>query len=149
MTAAFDPHEQLPTITPKTLTDEHCELVNKLAKPGSEIADNINAHEAHLVHMVLGISGEAGELLDAIKKFTIYKKPLDLDNVIEELGDLEFYLQGLRFALGISRESTLRHNISKLTKRYGDKYSNEAAQARVDKEGQGLLSAAYEPGVAK
>jgi len=71
--------------------------------------------------------------LDAIKKSAIYKKTLDRPNVIEELGDLEFYMQGLRSALGITREDTLRHNISKLTKRYGDKYSNQAAQARADK----------------
>lgn len=122
MTAAFD-----------NLELDHADLVAKLAKPGQEIADNIDANEAHLIHMVLGISGEAGELLDAVKKSTIYKKTLDRPNVIEELGDLEFYMQGLRSALGITREDTLRHNISKLTKRYGDKYSNQAAQARADK----------------
>ena len=116
-----------------SIDGQHFDLVNKLAKPGSEIADNMNGHEAHLVHMVLGISGEAGELLDTVKKFAIYKKPLDLDNVIEELGDLEFYMQGLRYQLGITREQTLQHNISKLTKRYGEKYSNEAAQTRADK----------------
>lgn len=129
MTAAFNDEQACEV----SITGQHFDLVNKLAKPGSEIADNMNAHEAHLIHMVLGISGEAGELLDAIKKYAIYKKPLDLDNVIEELGDLEFYLQGLRYQLGISREDTLKHNISKLTKRYGDKYSNQAAQARADK----------------
>jgi len=122
MTAAFD-----------NLELDHADLVAKLAKPGQEIADNIDANEAHLIHMVLGISGEAGELLDAVKKSAIYKKTLDRPNVIEELGDLEFYMQGLRSALGITREDTLRHNISKLTKRYGDKYSNQAAQARADK----------------
>lgn len=129
MTAAFTNNEQCQL----SIDGQHFDLVNKLAKPGSEIADNMNAHEAHLIHMVLGISGEAGELLDAVKKFAIYKKPLDAQNVIEELGDLEFYMQGLRYQLGITREQTLEHNISKLTKRYGDKYSNQAAQTRADK----------------
>jgi len=44
MTAAFD-----------NLELDHADLVAKLAKPGQEIADNIDANEAHLIHMVLGI----------------------------------------------------------------------------------------------
>jgi len=83
--------------------------------------------------MIMGISGEAGELLDAVKKCTIYRKPLDVPNVLEELGDLEFYLEGLRQILGISREQVLNQNIAKLRVRYGQKYSDKAAQDRVDK----------------
>ena len=85
--------------------------------------------------MAVGISGEAGELLDAIKKAAIYQKPVDRQNVIEELGDLEFYMEGLRQGLGITRKETIQGNIDKLSKRYeGFKYSNEAAQNRADKK---------------
>ncbi len=112
----------------------HKDMVTQLAKPGKDINENMTDEEAHLIHMVMGICGEAGELLDAIKKYVIYKKPLDRENVIEELGDLEFYLEGLRQGLGASRISTLSHNLEKLAKRYeGYNYSNEAAQARADK----------------
>jgi hypothetical protein len=56
-------------------------------------------------------------------------------NVIEELGDLEFYMEQLRQALLLSREETLAANIAKLSKRYeGLNYSDAAAQARADKE---------------
>jgi NTP pyrophosphatase (non-canonical NTP hydrolase) len=112
---------------------QHDELVAALTKPGVDICNSMTPLDAHLIHMVLGISGEAGELLDAIKKASVYCKPLDLANVIEELGDLEFYMQGLRAALNITREETIEHNIAKLTKRYGDKYSNAAAIQRADK----------------
>lgn len=111
----------------------HPELVEALCKPGRAIAEGMIPVEAHLIHMVIGISGEAGELLDAIKKATIYKKTLDYDNVVEELGDLEFYLEGLRAALGITRAQTIEANITKLQKRYGEKYSDKAAIARADK----------------
>lgn len=85
--------------------------------------------------MTMGISGEAGELLDAIKKGVIYRKPLDRENIIEELGDIEFYLEGLRQQLHISREETLLANINKLSKRYEKlSYSNDAAQTRADKQ---------------
>lgn len=89
---------------------------------------------AHLLHMAVGISGEAGELLDAVKCNAIYLKPLDLTNVIEELGDLEFYLQGLRDAVGVTRDQTIEANREKLAKRYQDlTYSDAAANARADK----------------
>ena len=112
---------------------QHRELVRDLTKTASQIEQEMATPQYHLVHMVMGIAGEAGELLDAIKKNAIYHKPLDLTNVIEELGDLEFYMQGLRDALGISRERVLEGNISKLRKRYGQNYSNQAAIARADK----------------
>lgn len=115
------------------------EMVKALAKPGHDIAENITGGEAHLIHMAVGVCGEAGELLDAIKKHVIYKKPLDLANVVEELGDLEFYLEGLRSALEINRLEVFKVNMEKLSKRYeSGRYSNEQAQVRADKEGRGV-----------
>lgn len=113
---------------------KHAELVKRLAKPGDVIAGQLSGTDAHLIHMVLGICGEAGELLDAIKKTVIYQKPLDDENVIEELGDLEFFLSGLRTALGIERADCLQANITKLEIRYPDAtYSDKDAQDRADK----------------
>lgn len=113
---------------------EHSELVRVLAKPGADIKDTLTADDAHLLHMVLGIAGEAGELVDAVKKAAIYRKKLDLQNVIEELGDLEFYMEGLRQGLALSREECLEANIEKLRVRYGNTYSDQAAQDRADKQ---------------
>jgi NTP pyrophosphatase (non-canonical NTP hydrolase) len=87
-----------------------------------------------LLHAAVGISGEAGELLDAIKKTWVYEKPLDIANVIEELGDLEFYMEAMRAQLGVTRVQVIEANVAKLTKRYPTGYSDEAAQARADKE---------------
>ena len=112
----------------------HKELVRALAKDGQTIANEMTGPEAHLLHMAIGIAGEAGELLDAIKKHVIYQKPLDFDNVVEELGDLEFYMEGLRSGLPVSRDITLQHNIDKLSRRYhGGEYSDQHAQERADK----------------
>lgn len=114
---------------------DHADMVKTLAKSGDVIVAELNGHNAHLLHMAVGISGEAGELLDAVKKAAIYNKPIDRENVIEELGDLEFYMEGLRQGLNIAREETIEGNINKLGKRYeGFKYSDSAAQARADKE---------------
>lgn len=112
----------------------HSEMVKILAKKGDLILAELSPEQMHNLHMAVGVAGEAGELLDAIKKTAIYQKPIDRENVVEELGDLEFYMEGLRQGCGITREETLDHNINKLGKRYKDfKYSNERAQERADK----------------
>lgn len=116
-----------------SIQTEHSNLVAELVKNPQEIVDSITSSEANLIHSIMGVSGEVGELLDTIKKHVIYKKELDLENVIEELGDIEFYLEQLRQELVISREETLDANISKLRKRYPSGYSNQLAQERLDK----------------
>lgn len=115
--------------------EQHEEMVKTLAKSGDEILLSLTPEDAHLMHMILGICGESGELLDAIKKSIIYRKPLDRENVVEELGDLEFYIAGLRQGLDISRVETLEHNIEKLSKRYENfVYTDQRAQDRADKD---------------
>jgi NTP pyrophosphatase (non-canonical NTP hydrolase) len=113
---------------------EHRAMVQKLMKPGNDILATLTPEKCDLWHAVSGVGGEAGELVDAIKKHVAYNKPLDRENVIEELGDLEFYMEALRNRLLITREETLRHNYAKLAKRYeGHNYSDAAAHARADK----------------
>jgi NTP pyrophosphatase (non-canonical NTP hydrolase) len=112
----------------------HGDLVRSLAKPGADILASLDHNEVHLLHMLLGLSGEVGELIDGIKKQVIYRQPLDGDNVLEELGDIEFYLEGIRQGLNLTRDEIVRANIAKLTIRYASqKYSDLAAQQRADK----------------
>lgn len=113
-------------------------MVKDLKKPGEDVVSSLTPTKADLLHMAVGVSGEAGELLDAVKKHTIYNKPLDLNNVIEELGDLEFYMEGLRQIINVDRETILVANMNKL--RDGSKpryasgvYSDTQAQERKDK----------------
>lgn len=112
----------------------HQELVAALAKDGETIRSEMTADNAHLIHMIMGMAGEVGELLDAVKKSVIYNKSLDMENVIEELGDIEFYMAGFRDGLEIDRDETLKANITKLKIRYdGMQYSDQSAQNRADK----------------
>lgn len=109
------------------------EHVAILAKPGHVIVNEITAEGCHLTHMALGVAGEAGELVDAIKKASIYNKPLDRDNVVEELGDLWFYMNGIMNELDIDLEEVEKFNRTKLAARYPKGYSDKAAQERADK----------------
>jgi NTP pyrophosphatase (non-canonical NTP hydrolase) len=105
-------------------------------KPGEEIA-NFSARDKHIAHMIFGIAGEVGELVDAFKKYLIYDQPLDMSNVEEECGDLEFYLAGLRMCLfdmgGSTRPDILAANVAKLSARYPEGYTNKDAADRADK----------------
>lgn len=127
-------HGQIITDPQKMKDIDYAHFVAILAKPGEDIKAELTAEDCHLWHMGTGVAGEAGELLDAVKKVVVYRKPVDLKNVVEELGDLEFFMEGIRAALGITREETIAANRTKLNARYtAAKYSDEQAQARADK----------------
>ena len=115
--------------------NKHKLLVQAISKKGEDIIESMTPNDAHVLHMAIGISGEAGETLDAVKKAVIYRKPLDRVNVVEELGDIEFYMEGLRQGLGSTREEVLEANMAKLNKRYpSGSYTNMDAVIRADKK---------------
>ena len=118
----------------KELLTQFEKMTLALAKDGAVIKQEITPEQANLLHMGVGAAGEAAELLDAIKKHVIYQKPLDVENVKEELGDLLFYMSNLMQSVGLSFEEILQHNIDKLSVRYSKgSYSNAQAQERADK----------------
>jgi len=116
----------------------HPEMVQRLVKSGALILETLTPEKVNLWHAATGISGEAGELLDNIKRHVVYNKPFDRENVVEELGDLEFYMEQVRQGTGITREETLQHNHTKLADkdkgRYAQGYSDAAALNRADKQ---------------
>lgn len=123
-----------PVAAPVEDEFSYADMVRALKKSPATILDELNENDVDLIHMGIGVAGEAGELLDAVKRRAIYRKPLDRENVIEELGDLEFYMEGIRQTLQITREETLEANKRKLGERYKSKvYSDQAAQERADK----------------
>jgi NTP pyrophosphatase (non-canonical NTP hydrolase) len=117
----------------QTTEAEHKEMVYELAKPGNQVLENLTPENVDLWHAATGVNTEAGELLDAVKKLVIYNKPLDKDNVIEELGDIELYLEQTRQNLNITRAQCLRANIEKLRRRFPKGYTDRSAQFRADK----------------
>jgi NTP pyrophosphatase (non-canonical NTP hydrolase) len=72
-------------------------------------------------------------LLDAMKKSWIYGKPLDHENVLEECGDLLFYVVAMLNSTGYTLNDAMKHNVEKLSKRYPAGYTDAAAIERADK----------------
>lgn len=73
-----------------------------------------------LANMALGIAGEAGECADVAKKWLYHHKDPDAmrDHLLEEMGDVLWYLGAMCQALGTSMETVARDNIEKLRKRW-------------------------------
>lgn len=85
-----------------------------------------------IIHALLGLSGEVGEVVDLFKKVYFYNKPVDMDEVEKEIGDVLWYLAILMDRTGLSFETVMQTNIDKLKARYPDKYSDSDAIAQAD-----------------
>ena len=86
-----------------------------------------------LMHSALGLSSEAGEFTDAVKKTLVYGKALDKENLLEDLGDLCWFIALACEVLNVEMTDIMEQNIEKLKKRYPEKYSDELAIQRLDK----------------
>lgn len=108
-------------------------FVSSKCKPGEDILDSLTPEACHLDHMGKGLCGEAGEVIDCIKKHTAYNQPLDEENLSEELGDCLFFIAGMANYLGKTLEELMKQNEEKLNLRYSKGYSDEEAKKRSDK----------------
>lgn len=90
--------------------------------------------EYNLNHAALGIAGESGEVVDLIKKHIIYGKELDRATLVEEIGDLLFYLDALVDDIGSNWDEVRQVNYDKLRARYPSGYSDQDAIARKDQK---------------
>jgi NTP pyrophosphatase (non-canonical NTP hydrolase) len=101
-----------------------------------QLADRTAKHQDFnfdLTHAVFGLTGEVGELTDSVKKHLVYNKPLDKENLYEELGDILWFVALAATTLDVSLQDIATWNIEKLSKRYPEKYTDELASIRLDK----------------
>lgn len=101
-----------------------------------------HTHMIRVLHAVMGLSTEANELLDIVKKHIFYGKFIDISNIEEESGDLLWFLALLLDAMHINPYHVMEANIAKLKARYGDKFDAMAAIDRnLDREKDAMDSA--------
>lgn len=118
------------------LFTEYEQFVESRTKP-------MDSTRLDFLHAAVGISTEAGEILDVAKKLWVYNQNFDTknkegktheDNIHEELGDVLFYVQMACNVIGCTLESLMTSNMEKLRKRYPQGYSDAAAAERADKK---------------
>ena len=85
----------------------------------------------------LGIGGEAGEVVDLIKK--VLHHNVDLGTVrhklLTELGDVVWYVEYLCATLGVTLEEVQALNVAKLRARHPNGWTPESQQAKLDEKG--------------
>lgn len=81
--------------------------------------------EEKLSMLVIGWIAEVGETIDIIKKHLYHGHELDVEKVINEMGDSEWYRNHLMKQLNIDPDIVRINNIMKLKNRYKDSFSEE------------------------
>jgi NTP pyrophosphatase (non-canonical NTP hydrolase) len=115
-------------------TNKYIEFVRQTTSPASsdfaalvtrmtELEANNDADVPRLVTAAFGMSAEAGEFTEVVKKILLQGKPYDLQNQFHlkrELGDICWYLAQACMALDTTFEEVLQMNYEKLSARYPD-----------------------------
>lgn len=86
-----------------------------------------------LINGAMGLCGEAGEVIELIKKWKYQGLAIYGESIIEELGDVLWYVVETASAIGISLESIASRNIEKLKKRYPDGFDSNISSQRYEK----------------
>jgi NTP pyrophosphatase (non-canonical NTP hydrolase) len=116
--ATIEPNKYIEFVrqTTSPASSEYSKLVERLAELEGQGAD-----VSRLMTAAFGMSAEAGEFTEVVKKIFLQGKPYNEENVFHmkrELGDLCWYLAQACMALDISFEQVLEMNYEKLSARY-------------------------------
>lgn len=89
-----------------------------------------------MANAALGLTGEAGEVADEIKKFLFHGHPLNPEKVVKELGDVLWYVALMADLLNVSLDFVMEHNIEKLKRRYPDGFDPVRSINREENNGK-------------
>jgi NTP pyrophosphatase (non-canonical NTP hydrolase) len=113
-------------------TTKYIEFVRQTTSPASsdlaallaritELEATTDADVPRLITAAFGLSAEAGEFTEVVKKIILQGKPYTEDNVFHmkrELGDICWYLSQAFMSLDTNFEEILQMNYEKLSARY-------------------------------
>ena len=113
-------------------TEKYLEFVDGVTSPASsnfadlftrltELEASDDADVPHLLTAALGLTAEAGEFTEVVKKIILQGKPYNEDNVFHmkrELGDICWYIAQACMALDTTFDEIIEMNVEKLQARY-------------------------------
>ena len=95
-----------------------------------------DADVPRLLTAALGLSAEAGEFTEVVKKIILQGKPYNEDNVFHmkrELGDICWYLAQACMALDTTFDEVIEMNVDKLKERYpGGEFDVHKSENRAE-----------------
>ena len=107
---------------------------NKCQKDSSATSgafQDLYSDQARLAIAGLGLAGEAGEVVDYLKKVVGHGHKLDRDKLVKELGDVLWYVAEICSAINADMSDVAQQNIDKLKDRYPDGFSSERSINRA------------------
>ena len=129
----------------KKIFETYCDFVTKVTSEPSLDVDSLkeviekiqNKSEIdapRILTAALGLSSEAGEFTEIVKKIFLQGKPADKDNVFHmkrELGDIMWYWVTACMALKLDPTEVILVNQKKLEARYGEKFTVDQSEVRA------------------
>ena len=103
------------------VTSDPSKDVAQLLRRISELETVGDADVPHLLTAALGLTAEAGEITEIVKKIILQGKPYNEDNVFHmkrELGDICWYIAQACMALDTTFDEIIEMNVDKLKARY-------------------------------
>lgn len=110
---------------------KYAEFVNEVTSPESKNPASFSTRcfqltkegfpPERLLTAALGMSAEAGEFTEIVKKIVFQGKPVDVDNIFHlkrELGDVMWYVMQACIGLGVTLDDVIETNVEKLKSRY-------------------------------
>jgi NTP pyrophosphatase (non-canonical NTP hydrolase) len=117
-------------VTTSKPSKEHTPFIDRLMELREE-----DFPTERLLTAAVGMSAEAGEFTEIIKKIIFQGKPVNQENLFHlkrELGDIMWYVSQACLGLDISLEEVIQMNFEKLSARYPEgAFSIERSENRV------------------
>ena len=102
----------------------------------TELETVTDADLLHLLTAALGLTAEAGEFTEVVKKIILQGKPYNEENVFHmkrELGDICWYIAQACMALDTTFDEIIEMNVDKLKARYpGCEFNVHKSENRVE-----------------
>lgn len=105
--------------------------VNEYHRAAMRTAPELDRQQM-LIDAALGLTGEAGEVADLVKKANYQGHILDKDAIMKELGDVAWYIALACQGLGVTMQEVFQMNVDKLKKRYPDGFDAWMSRNRTE-----------------
>lgn len=132
MTIKLDKYQDFVGTTISDPSSDFPTLISRLC----QLQENdFGASIPELMTAAAGLTSEAGEFGEVVKKIVFQGKPLDEDNIYHmerELGDICWYLAVACCALGTTLDEVLVMNVEKLSARYPAGFEVIKSEVRAD-----------------
>lgn len=107
---------------------------NDYQRMAMRTAGEYESNLAKIRNAVYGLNGEAGEVIDLLKKHEFQGHELNKEKLIDECGDCLWYAALLADALDVTLEDVMLRNVEKLKARYPDGFDKSRSINRDKSE---------------